>query len=85
MTGWAGRAALAAAALAALAACRPDEQARALSYEKGVYRGTADTALDAETRASLRERATWQAGLDGGTNNAMPATVGPGVRPPASR
>lgn len=83
MTGWPGRVALAAAALAALAACRPEEQGRPLTYEKGVYLGAADTELDDQTLSSLRERAIRQTGLDGGAYDPMAATVGPGVRPPA--
>ena len=40
----------------ALAACREEEQDRALQFEKGVYLGSPTSELDEDTRADLLTR-----------------------------
>ncbi len=60
------RSALAAAALTAaalvLAACDENEIGRPTHYEKGVYLGPTEPALDEETLRELRQRALQQGG-----------------------
>ncbi|WP_282608072.1 hypothetical protein [Pelagibius sp. Alg239-R121] len=43
-----------------LAACRKEEQGRALSYDKGSYQGKADEKLSEEELMTLRQRAALQ-------------------------
>lgn len=43
-----------------LAACRKEEQGRALSYDKGTYLGPADEGLSEEDLMELRQRASHQ-------------------------
>lgn len=50
---------LAAVALT-LSACREEERGRVLNYQKGVYLGAEDQALDQEQLDALRYRATNQ-------------------------
>ena len=47
---------------AGLSGCREEEQGRQLRYEKGTYLGQADTPLQEEDRAILRQRAMNQRG-----------------------
>lgn len=47
-------------AAAALAGCRESEQGRPLVYEKGSYRGKADTPLDTDTVRALQQRGRQQ-------------------------
>lgn len=42
--------------VAGLAACREQEQARPLAYEKGVYGGQQDEPLTEEAQERLRQR-----------------------------
>lgn len=44
----------------AVQGCREDEQNRALAYDKGVYRGQPDQALDDQQVEALRQRAAGQ-------------------------
>lgn len=54
-----------------------------LSYEKGVYRGTPDPPLSAETREALRARTLYQAAdSEAGLSAARLGMGGAGVRPP---
>ena len=43
-----------------LGGCRESEQGRVLWYEKGTYKGPAQTGLDAKTSEALRSRAANQ-------------------------
>ena len=43
-----------------LAACRKEEQGRALKYDKGTYQGKADESLSEDDLTALRQRATLQ-------------------------
>ena len=51
---------LALAAAGALAGCNENEQQRVLHFEKGTYKGAADTPLSEEARESLRARSASQ-------------------------
>ena len=62
-------------AVAALSACRDHEQGRVLMYEKGTYLGKKDTALSADVRAALEQRATLQAT---GSGASFTGTIGSG-------
>ncbi|WP_035691443.1 hypothetical protein [Azospirillum halopraeferens] len=53
-------AALAFAAAGALAGCNENERDRVLHFEKGTYKGAADTPLSDDARAALRDRAAAQ-------------------------
>ena len=44
----------------ALSACRPEEQGRIVDFDPGVYKGEADSALEAEDHDALRDRARLQ-------------------------
>jgi len=46
--------------LAALGACREEEQGRELHFQKGTYKGQADTPLGEEAANNLRRRASHQ-------------------------
>ncbi|MDP6175106.1 MAG: hypothetical protein QGF09_13150 [Rhodospirillales bacterium] len=75
-----------AAALAVtLGACRPEEQGRILSYQKGVYLGKADSPLTAKARSAARDRARYQGGLNV-IATGRPGRVAPrsSVRPPGA-
>ena len=43
-----------------LAACRAEEQGRAIRYQKGTYMGKPDTALSGEQLKNLRDRSRYQ-------------------------